>query len=119
VARSFEDSDFVLVNNKALSNISEKGSYELPDFSTFEDYRAAVEAKTKNKDKWLIGEMPSLTFSIANKIFGLENYFAALVLERERAKILYNKIDALIEHIIRNYAKAGVDWVMFTEDWVT
>jgi hypothetical protein len=102
-----------------LSDVSQIAGYELPDFSKFEDFQTVVEARAKNKDKWLIGGMPGFTFNIANKIFKLENYLMALVLEKEKIKTLHDKIDVLLENMIRNHANAGADCVMFPEDWGT
>lgn len=128
VACSFGDSDFVSVNNTVktgdtdriqIAGTSQIAGYELPDYSRFEDYSTVVEARAKNKDKWLIGELPGFTFSIANKIFKPENYLAALILEKEQIKILHDKIDCALENMIRNYSKAGADCVMFYEDWGT
>lgn len=102
-----------------LSDVSQIAGYELPDYSRFEDYQTVVDARAKNKDKWLIGGMPGFTFNIANKIFKLENYLMAIMLEKEKIRILHDKIDVLLEHMIRNHAKAGADCVMFPEDWGT
>jgi uroporphyrinogen decarboxylase len=41
------------------------------------------------------------------------------MLEREKIRVLHEKIDTLLEHMIRNHAKAGADCVMFPEDWGT
>jgi uroporphyrinogen decarboxylase len=43
----------------------------------------------------------------------------AIMLEREKIRALHEKIDILLEHMIRNHAKAGADCVMFPEDWGT
>jgi len=102
-----------------LSDVSQIADYELPDFSRFEDFKTIVEARAKNKDKWLIGGMPGFTFNIANKIFKLENYLMALILEKEKVRVLHDKIDVLLENMIRNHAKAGADCVMYPEDWGT
>jgi hypothetical protein len=126
VARSFYDSDFICVSNSAseivkpvLSDLSRIADYELPDYSRFEDYRSTVQARAKNKDKWLIGKLPGFTFSIANEILKLENHLTAIMLQRNKVRILHNKIDCALEQMIRSYAKAGADSVMFYEDWGT
>jgi uroporphyrinogen decarboxylase len=125
VARSFGDSDFVCVSLKGkvvkelLSGISRIADYKLPDYSRFEDYQTVVQARAENRDKWLIGELPGFTFSMANNIFQLENHLSAIVLQKDKVRILHNKIDCALEQMIRNFAKAGADSVMFYEDWGT
>ena len=41
------------------------------------------------------------------------------VLEADRMHKLHDRIDNMVEDMIRNYAAAGVDGVMFLEDWGT
>ena len=103
----------------ALSDVSEIENYELPDFSKFEDFQTVVKARKENRDKWLIGGMPGFSFNIARKIFKIDNYLMALVLEREKIRILHDRIDILLENMIRNHAKAGADCIMYPEDWGT
>jgi uroporphyrinogen-III decarboxylase len=103
----------------ALSDASEIENYQLPDFSKFEDFYTVVKARKNNKDKWLIGGMPGFAFNIARKILKIDNYLMALVLEREKIRVLHDRIDVLLEDMIRNHAKAGADCVMYPEDWGT
>ena len=159
VARSFGDSDFVLVNANVkthatdwiqvgsgkwertdewgnvwqrvdgtskgevvrgvLSDVSEIAGYELLDYSRTEDYQCVIDARAEAPDKWLIGEMPGFTFNIARKMFKLEDYLAALMLERKQIKVLHDKIDVVLEQMIRTYAAAGADCIFFSEDWGT
>jgi uroporphyrinogen decarboxylase len=159
VARSFGDSDFVLVkadvksraadlvmvgNGKrerfdergnlrhkldgtskdeaekpVLDDMSRIDDYELPDYSNSGDYKCVAEQRAKHPDKWLIGAVPGFAFGIARYILRLEDYLAALMLEKERVKILHNKIDVILEQMIRNYAAAGADCIFFPEDWGT
>jgi uroporphyrinogen-III decarboxylase len=42
-----------------------------------------------------------------------------LILEKERMHELHDRIDNMVEDMIRNYAAAGADAVMFCEDWGT
>jgi len=122
VARSFYDSDFVCVNNSVSEPVkpadaSQIADYELPDYSRFEDYQTVVRARAENKDKWLLGQIPRFTFSMANEILQLENHLAIVMLQRNLVKTLYDKIDSALEQMIRNYAKAGADAVFLLEDW--
>ncbi len=159
VARSFGDSDFVLVNANVkthatdwiqvgsgkwertdelgnvwqrvdgtskgevvrgvLSDVSEIAGYELLDYSRTEDYQCVIDTRAEASDKWLIGKMPGFTFNIARKMFKLEDYLAALILEGKQIKILHDKIDVVLEQMIRTYAAAGADCIFFPEDWGT
>ncbi|MFW5991843.1 MAG: uroporphyrinogen decarboxylase family protein [Halanaerobiaceae bacterium] len=93
--------------------------YQFPDFSNIKDYQQVIDARKKNPDKWLIGGMPGFTFNIARKLFKLENYLMKLLLEQEKIGKLHDKIDSMLADMIRNYAEAGADSVMFPEDWGT
>jgi uroporphyrinogen-III decarboxylase len=128
VARSFGDSDFVAVKANVkpfatewaiLDDVSQIDDYELPDYSNPQGYKRVAEERAKYPDKWLIGDVPGFTFSIARYIVKLENYLASIMLERGRVRILHDKIDVILEQMIRNYAAAGADCIFFSEDWGT
>jgi len=159
VARSFGDSDFVLVKadvktratdwvqvssgrwertdewgnvwqradgtskvemvRSVLGDVSQVDDYELPVIGEPADYKCVAEERAKHPDKWLIGEAAGFTFGIARYILKLEDYLAAIMLERKRVRILHNKIDVVLEQMIRNYAAAGADCIFFSEDWGT
>lgn len=102
-----------------LEDTEDYDAYEFPDFSKFEDYKTATECKAQNPDKWIVGNMPGFTFNIARKLFKLENYFVKLMLERRQIHRLHDRIDEMLIDMIQNYAKAGVDSIMFPEDWGT
>jgi uroporphyrinogen decarboxylase len=102
-----------------LDDVSQIDNYELPDYSNFEYFAPIVNARKENPDKWLIGGMPGFAFNIARKIFKIDNYLMALVLEREKIRKLHDRIDILLADMIRNHAKAGADCIMYPEDWGT
>jgi len=103
----------------ALEDVDDYDSYEFPDFSEYDDYRSAEKLAKEKSEKWIIGSMPGFTFNIARKLFRLENYLCDLLLEPEKMHRLHDRIDEMLEHMIINYAKAGVDSIMFPEDWGT
>ena len=94
-------------------------SYEFPDFSRPEDYLAVREQRAGHPDRWLIGGLPGFAFNIARKMRRFEQYLMDILLDRERIARLHDRIDDTLESMIRNYAAAGVDAVMFPEDWGT
>ena len=102
-----------------LEGVEDIDFYEFPDFSKYDDYRTIEQFIIKNSGKWIIGSMPGFTFNIARKLFKLENYLCDLLLEPDKMHRLHDRIDIMLEEMIRNYAKAGVDSIMFPEDWGT
>ncbi len=102
-----------------LEDLSKLETYTLPDYSRFDDYAPVVAARKKNPDKWLVGDMPGLTFNIARKMRKLDAYLTDLYMHPETIHELHDRIDAMLYDMIRNYAAAGVDSVFFPEDWGT
>lgn len=114
-----EDTSKGEVEKGVLNHISEINDYEFPDYSRRQDYDKVRETVKANPDMYIIGGMPGFTFNIARKLLKLDQYLMDLLLEPELIKVLHNKVDAMLEHMIFNYAEAGVDAVMFPEDWGT
>jgi uroporphyrinogen decarboxylase len=102
-----------------LASMDDARTYRFPDYSNPADYAVAVENRAKFADKWLIGSMPGFTFNIARKMRKLDQYLVDLLLEPEAMHAFHDRIDVLLGDMIRNYAAAGVDAVMFPEDWGT
>jgi uroporphyrinogen decarboxylase len=102
-----------------ITNLDSIESYEFPDFGRAEDYDAVRERRATHPESWLIGGLPGFAFNIARKMRRLEQYLMDILLERERITLLHDRIDEVLETMIRNYADAGVDAVMFPEDWGT
>lgn len=94
-------------------------SYEFPDYTHAEDYAGVVQRRTELPDKWLNGWLPGFAFNIARKMRKLDHYLMDLMLEADLMNKLHDRIDLMLEDMIRNYAAAGVDGVMFPEDWGT
>lgn len=102
-----------------LDNLEAITHYRFPDFSRPEDYEAVREARMQYPDRWLVGVVPGFAFNIARKMRRLDHYLADLVLEPERLHAFHDQIDEMLEPMIRNYAEAGADCIMFAEDWGT
>ncbi len=102
-----------------LDDITAIETFKFPNYSRPEDYSCASEQRAKFPDKWLIGNMPGFAFNIARKMRKLDLYLMDLVLEKDRTHLLHVRIDVMLKDMIRNYAAAGVDSVMFPEDWGT
>ena len=102
-----------------LDDLDQVESYEFPDFTQPADYLAVREKRAEFPDSWLIGGLPGFAFNIARKMRRFEQYLMDSILDRERIALLHDRIDDVLEAMIRNYAAAGVDAVMFPEDWGT
>ncbi len=102
-----------------LEDVSAMDSYEFPDYSRPEAYACVSRRRAEAPDKWLNGGIPGFAFNIARKMRKLDQYLMDLVLEADRMHRLHDRIDAMVEDMIRNYAAQGVDGVMFCEDWGT
>ena len=102
-----------------LDDLDDLDSYVFPDYSRPEDYESVRRTREENPDSWLSGGLPGFAFNIARKMRRLDHYLMDLLLERDRVRELHDRIDAVLEHMIRNYAAVGVDGVMLVEDWGT
>ncbi|MGC9349194.1 MAG: uroporphyrinogen decarboxylase family protein [Anaerolineae bacterium] len=102
-----------------LDDLEDVDTYVFPDYSDPADYDSVRERRAATLHRWLIGGMPGFTFNIARKMRRFEQYLMDIVLERDRIVRLHNRIDEMLVTMIRNYAEAGVDSVMFPEDWGT
>lgn len=103
----------------ALENLSGVDEFPFPDFSNPASYAPVTEKRRALPGKYLIGHMPGFTFNIARKLRRLDQYLVDILLEREAIRRLHDRIDLLLEQMIRNHAAAGADAVMFPEDWGT
>lgn len=102
-----------------LDSLADVERLEFPDFSDPRSYDTVPETRKTHPDKYIVGNLPGFSFNIARRLRKLENYLADLLEAPECLSILHDRIDALLENMIRNYAAAGADAVMFCEDWGT
>ena len=107
------------VTKGVLADWKDLETYVFPDYSIASDYDTARAQRKAEPEKWLIGHLPGFTFNIARKMRKFDQYLMDLLLEPERITALHDRVDASIETMINNYAAAGVDSVMFPEDWGT
>ena len=102
-----------------LEDLSDLDDYTFPDHSRPADYANVAQLRADRPDHWLFGHMPGFAFNIARKMRKLDQYLMDLVTERAWIGELHDRIDAMLADMIRNFADAGVDSVMFPEDWGT
>lgn len=70
-------------------------------------------------DRYRVGSLPGFPFNIARKMRRLDAFLMDVLAEPERVAALLERIEALLADTIVQYALAGVDAVMFPEDWGT
>jgi hypothetical protein len=102
-----------------IESLEDIDSYVFPDFSDEKSYQPARLAREANQDKWLMGALPGFAFVVARDMLKLEEYLVNLKLEYEAMQRLHDRIDDILETMIVNYGKAGMDSIFFCEDWGT
>lgn len=102
-----------------LSSLDDIENYHFPDFSQLEDYTQAKNERKSHSDKWSLGALPGFTFSIARKLLKLEEYLCYLITDQEKMSQLHDLVDRHIESMIKGFAHAGMDGIVFWEDWGT
>lgn len=108
------------VTKGALASLDQLDSLEMPDLGNPVFYEAAkLRFENDKSEHYRIGGLYGFTFNIARKIRKLDQYFMDLAGDRERLRILHDRIDNLLMQAIENHAKIGADAVMFGEDWGT
>jgi hypothetical protein len=103
----------------ALHDLNDVATFPLPDFSNPEYYLKAKGIFALQPDLWHIGSVHGFTFSMARKLRRLEQYLMDLLLERDKVRILHDRIDEQIEVQMKRLREAGADCIMFAEDWGT
>lgn len=107
------------VTQPVLYSLNDLDQFRVPDFSNPSDYQSVCTQKELHPDKWLIGALPGFTFNIARKILRIDHYLLELAANPTGIRRLNDIIDEAVAAMILNFARAGVDSVMFPEDWGT
>ena len=102
-----------------LDDLSRLDRCGFPDYSDPKDYACVAEAKARSPRKWILGRMPGFTFNIARQLRRFDQYLVDLMLEPDLVRELHDRVDAMLEEMILNYARAGADGIFFLEDWGT
>ena len=103
----------------------------LPDWAALDSLRLPDLANPANfarvrevccdpaNDRFRLGGLPGFPFNIARYMRHLEEFLADVLLEPDKVRALLSRIEDLLAEVIVQYAGAGVDGVMFCEDWGT
>ena len=103
------------VLNAVLDDWSKMDALELPNLTDPVFYENARNLVSTDKENFRTGFMPWV-FATARYMRKMEIYFMDLVLEREKIDILHERITTLLEGVVEQYGKAGMDAIMFCED---
>jgi uroporphyrinogen decarboxylase len=103
----------------ALMEWDQLKEYRLPDLAAPERFHTARRTFAAEKERYRMGRLPGFPFAICRYLRKMESYFKDLVLERERVDELHERVTALLEDMIVQYAQAGADGIFFCEDWGT
>lgn len=104
------------VHRGILEDWSNLENLELPALDGSECFEKAYQKTITEKERFCIGIMPGWVFEIARYMRRMENYFVDLCAEQERLEILHSRITDLLEGVIDQFGKIGVDGIMFCED---
>lgn len=108
------------VSKGVLQDLDQVETLPLPDLGNPAYYKTVRERfESDQNNRWHMGGLPGFAFNIARKMRRLDQYLMDLALYPEKVGILHNRIDDVLEQMIRQYAAAGADGVMLGEDWGT
>jgi uroporphyrinogen decarboxylase len=92
----------------------------LPDLANPANYvRVREVCSDPANGRFRLGGLPGFPFNIARYMRHLEEFLADLLLEPNNVRLLLGRVEELLADMIVQYARAGVDGVMFCEDWGT
>ncbi|MHB0874670.1 MAG: uroporphyrinogen decarboxylase family protein [Anaerolineae bacterium] len=94
-------------------------SYRWPDIDNRARFEAARQWFAGHPDQYHLGSLPGFPFAIARYMRRMEVFLADVLVERERATALLQRIADLLEGTIAGFAAAGADGAMLAEDWGT
>ena len=103
-----------------LEDWAQLDDLRLPDLANPANFvRVRDVCADPSNDRFRIGGLPGFPFNIARYMRRLERFLMDLLLEPERVVALLRRIEDLLAETMVQYARAGVDAVMFPEDWGT
>lgn len=101
----------------ALPDWSALATYRLPEMAADARFAQLSALFTQQPDRYHLAFLPGFPFSICRYLRRLDRYLEDLLLEREAVEELNERVTALLEGVIRQFARHGADGVFFCEDW--
>ncbi len=107
------------IEKGVIEDLDKIDDYEFPDFTTNEAFSEVKETVKANPDKFVVGGIFGMVFSIARKMRKLDQYLMDILLEPEKISHLHDRIEKVLHLLIKRHAESGVDGIIFYEDWGT
>jgi hypothetical protein len=108
------------IHKGALDDLDTVADFPLPPLNDPVYYESVAKAVQDNSEnKFIQGGIPGFVFNIARKLRRLDQYFMDLIIEKEKIRILHDRLEELLTAMIKNYGACGVDGIGFAEDWGT
>lgn len=108
------------VSRGVLEDWADLDALQLPDLANpayFDEVRRICQDPAN--ERFRVGGLPGFPFNIARKMRKLDQFLMDILLEPEKVGTLLRRIEDLLADTMTCYAAAGVDGVMFPEDWGT
>lgn len=99
-----------------IEDWSDLDTLELPELDRPEYYEDARKLGAGGTDRFRVGGMPGWPFATCRYMRKMETYFPDLIGERERIDILHDRVTSVLEGVIEQYGRAGMDGIFFCED---
>jgi len=108
------------VSRGVLESWGQLAALRLPDLANPANYQRVREiCADPTNDRYRVGGLPGFPFNIARKMRRLDQFLMDILLSPDEVRALLLRIEDLLAEVIEQYAAAGVDAVMFPEDWGT
>jgi uroporphyrinogen decarboxylase len=108
------------VSRGALESWERLETLTLPDLANPAYYqRARAICAQRDETRFRVGGLPGFPFNVARKMRRLDQFLMDMLLAPDQVAILLRRVEDLLAEVIVQYAAAGVDGVMFPEDWGT
>jgi len=107
------------VYKPAIEDWSMLKDYKFPNLAAPSLFKKAREIFSNDENRYHLAFLPGFPFSICRYLRKMEVYFQDLIAQREYIDELHNHVTSLLEEVIKGFADAGADGIIFCEDWGT
>lgn len=111
------DKDIGVPRNRLITSSEDLGTYQFPDpddASRFQDYPRLIK---ENQDKFIVANLGFSLFERAWSLYGMQELFMAMVLDKKFVHALLDKILEFNLQIIENACSYDIDAMRFGDDW--
>lgn len=104
----------------ALEDWADLATWRVPDLANPANFqRVRAVCADPDNGSFRVGGLPGFPFNIVRYIRRLERFLMDVLLSSDAVLALLLRIEFLLADVIAQYAQAGVDAIMFPEDWGT